>query len=85
MSKMLTAKYEPADGSDKLFQNIYLIKNFDSESTELVLQESEVDRVDKWAVSEIEGKLKDPETFKVTPDSRHAWLQLCEKLQNNFD
>ena len=85
MSKILTAKYEPADGSDKLFQNIYLIKNFDSESTELVLQESEVDRVDKWAVSDIEGKLKDPETFKVTPDSHHAWQQLCEKLQNNFD
>ena len=32
-----TFKYQPADGSDNLFQNVYVVKNFDADNTLLTL------------------------------------------------
>ena len=52
-----TCKYQPADGSDNLFQNIYLLKDFDAEAVPLTLQESEVERMENWAVSDIDARL----------------------------
>ena len=77
--EVLVAKYEPEDGSDKLFQNIYLVRDFDDENTTLIFQDKEVERIEKWPVSEIEAKISDQE-LKVTPDSKHAWNALVANL-----
>ena len=62
---------------DNLYQNIYEIRDFDDESHELVLQESEVDRMEKWPLAEIPAKLEDAASVKITPDSRFAWQMYC--------
>ena len=55
------------------------MKDFDAENTALTLQESEVDRMEKWPVAEIEAKFANPEV-KMTPDSSHAWLQIKDQV-----
>lgn len=82
LTHVVTAKYQPADGSDNLFQNIYVIKDFDDEATQLVLQESEVERMEKWPVTDIDTKLGDA-AVKVTPDSRHAWQVYCQNCKTS--
>ena len=59
---VVTAKYQPEDGSDNLYQNIYEIRDFDEDEDggqKLVLQESEVERMERWALPEIQAKLDD--------------------------
>ena len=79
LSPSQTFKYEPADGSDNFFQNVYFVKDFDADNIPLTFKDSEVERIERWPVTEIAAKLSDP-TFKVTPDSKFAWEQVQNQV-----
>ena len=49
---ILTVKYEPEDGSDKIFQNIYLLRNLDLEDGSTVITLSnETELLENWPVN----------------------------------
>ena len=60
------------DEKNRVWGNIFAVEY---DGRELVLQETEVDAIEKWTVKEVLERIENEKDWKITPDGKLAFLQ----------
>ena len=63
------------DEKNRVWGNIFAVEY---DGRELVLQETEVDAIDKWTVKEVLERIENEKDWKITPDGKLAFLQFLK-------
>ncbi len=63
------------DHKNRVWGNIFAVEY---DGRELVLQETEVDAVEKWTVKEALERIENEKDWKITPDGKLAFLQFLK-------
>ncbi len=63
------------DPKNRVWGNIFAVEY---DGRELVLQETEVDAVEKWTVKEALERIENEKDWKITPDGKLAFLQFLK-------
>ena len=63
------------DPGNRVWGNIFSVEY---DGRELVLQESEVDAIEKWTVKEALERVENEKEWKITPDSKIAFLRFLK-------
>ena len=72
MKVLARIKFE--DPGNRVWGNIFAVEY---DGRELILQESEVDAIEKWTIKEVKEKIE-KEDVKITPDGKLAFLKFLE-------
>ena len=63
------------DEKNRVWGNIFAVEY---DGRELVLQETEVDAIEKWTVKEALERIENEKDWKITPDGKLAFLQFLK-------
>ena len=63
------------DEKNRVWGNIFAVEY---DGRELVLQETEVDAIEKWTVKEVLERIENEKDWKITPDGKLAFLQFLK-------
>ena len=63
------------DANNRVWGNIFAVEY---DGCELVLQETEVDAIEKWTVKEVLERIENEKEWQITPDGKLAFLQFLK-------
>ena len=63
------------DAKNRVWGNIFAVEY---DGRELVLQETEVDAIEKWTVKEVLERIENEKEWQITPDGKLAFLQFLK-------
>ena len=63
------------DANNRVWGNIFAVEY---DGRELVLQETEVDAIEKWTIKEVLERIENEKDWQITPDGKLAFLQFLK-------